>query len=87
MKTADARSMMLALRAWLDEGDGEQNARRIAEFVIERAIAGHFGFFKLLLDMVDGKLRRTAEDEMTFEPVCVLVAVDDGQDAAKARAA
>jgi hypothetical protein len=26
-----------------------------------------------LLDMVDGKIRRTAEDEMTFEPDCPVV--------------
>ena len=64
MKAADGRSLMLALRAWLD-GDDERNARRIAEYVIERALAGHFGYFRLVLDMVDGKLHRTAEEEMT----------------------
>jgi hypothetical protein len=39
----------------------------IAEYVIERAIDGHFGYFKLVLDLVDGKLHRTAETEWTFE--------------------
>ena len=52
------------------ETTSDRNARRIAEYVIEKALAGHFGFFRLVLDMVDGKLRQTAEDEMTFEADC-----------------
>ena len=28
---------------------------RIAEFVIEKAMGGHFAYFKLVLDLVDGK--------------------------------
>jgi hypothetical protein len=77
---------MLALRAWLDEN--ERNARRIAEHVIDRAMAGHIGYFRLVLDLVDGKIRPTAEDEWTFEPDCVLVVADDERvaDAAKAAA-
>jgi hypothetical protein len=62
-------------------------AGRIAEYVIERAIAGHFGYFKLVLDRVDGKLHRTAEDEMSFEPGCVLIVADDCRDSATALAA
>jgi hypothetical protein len=80
---------MLALRAWL-EGDsrdsGEMRARRIAELVLEQALAGHFGYFRLLLDLVDGKIRPTAEEEMTGEADCVLIA-DDGRDAEPAEAA
>ncbi len=34
---------------------------------------GHFAYFKLVIDLVDGKVRQTAEDEMTFESDCVLV--------------
>jgi hypothetical protein len=77
MRGADARMLMLALRAWLDED--ERNARRIAEHVVERALAGHFAYFRLLLDMVDGKIRPTAEQEMTGEADCVLVAADEGE--------
>ncbi len=73
MTAANGRLTALALRRWLDGSDGERNAKRLAEHVIGRALAGHFGFFKLLLDMVDGKIRRTAEDEMTFEPDCPVV--------------
>jgi hypothetical protein len=76
MRGADTRSIMRALRAWLDEGD-ERNARRIAEYVIERAIAGHSGFVKLLFDMVDGKLHQTAEDTKVAEPPNTLTSVDD----------
>jgi hypothetical protein len=56
---------MLALRAWLD--DDERNARRLAEHIIRKVLAGHFGFLKLLLDLVEGKLHQTAEEEGTFE--------------------
>ena len=52
-----------------------------------KAIAGHFGYFQLVLDMVDGKIHPTAEDEMTFEPDCVLVVADDGQYAQRANRA
>jgi hypothetical protein len=64
---------MLVLCAYLSSDSREvcdRLASRIAEYVIERASAGHFGYFKLVLDLVDGKLHRTAEDEMTFAPNC-----------------
>jgi hypothetical protein len=43
MKAADSRSMMLALRAWLYDGDGDRNARRMAECIIQKAAGGHSG--------------------------------------------
>jgi hypothetical protein len=87
MKTADARSLMLALRACLDEDDGEQNARRLAEYVVEMATSGHFGYFLFLLNAVDGKLLPTAEEESTFEAGCVIVITLPRQAAGRARAA
>jgi hypothetical protein len=62
-------------------------ARQIAEFILEKSMGGHFGYFKLVLDLVDGTLHRTAEDEMTFAPDCVLVVADDSRDATMAKAA
>jgi hypothetical protein len=47
MTAADSRSMVQVLRAWLDGDEGDRNAERLAAFVIEKAISGHFGFFKL----------------------------------------
>jgi hypothetical protein len=85
MTGADSRSLMLSLRAWID--DDERNARRIARHVIERALAGHFAYFRLLLDLVDGKIRPTAEDEMTSEADDVLVVAHDGLEAEPAKAA
>jgi hypothetical protein len=76
--------MMLALRAWLDD---ERNAGRIAEQVIAKALAGHFAYFRLVFDLVDGKIRPTAEEVCTFEPDCVLVVADDGREAGAANAA
>jgi hypothetical protein len=90
MKRAQSRSMMPILRAYLDGESREvrdRRAGRIAEFIIEKAMSGHFGYFKLVLDRVDGKLHRTAEDEMSFEPGCVLIVADDCRDSATALAA
>jgi hypothetical protein len=77
MKGADSRSMMPVLRAWLDGDDSERNADLIAAFVIAKAMSGHFGFFKLVIDLVDGKLHPTAEDEMTFETDCAVVSYSE----------
>jgi hypothetical protein len=76
MKGAGTRSMISVLRAYLEGGSPDENDRNagwIAEFIIEKAMSGHFGYFKLVLDLVDGKLYRTAEDEMTFESSCSFV--------------
>jgi hypothetical protein len=80
---------MQVLRDWLEAespDDSERSGQRLAEFIIRRALSGHFGFLKLLLDMVDGKLHPTAEDELTLEADCVLVA-DDGRDSEMGKAA
>ncbi len=42
-------------------------------------MSGHFGFFRLVFEMVDGKLHQTAEYEMSLEAECVLVVADDGR--------
>jgi hypothetical protein len=73
--------MMCVLRALLDEDDGNRNADRLARFVIEQALAGHFGYFRFLLNAVDGKIRPTSEKEGTFEANCVLVVADNGREA------
>jgi hypothetical protein len=83
MKGADSRTLMLALRAWLDED--ERNARRIVELIYAKALAGPFAYMRLLLDMVDGKIRPTAEEEMTGEADCVIVV--DRSEAGTAKAA
>ena len=66
MKGTDGRSMMLVLRAYLDGESREvcdRHSGRIAEFVIEKAIAGHFGYFKLVLDLTDAYDRFAASTE------------------------
>ena len=42
---------------------------------------GHFAYFKLVIDLVDGNVRPTAENELTFETDCVLIGGDEGFDA------
>ena len=82
---ADSQSMVPALRAWLDGADGERNADRLAEYIIEKAMGGHFGFFKLLLDMVDGPIARESDDSRIVSHDCTLIIIDDrrGQKSSK----
>jgi hypothetical protein len=90
MKRADAQSMVPILRAYLASDSPEvceRLARRIAEFILEKSMDGHFGYFKLVLDLVDGKLHRTAEDEMTFEGNCVHNPADETRKSGAVRAA
>jgi hypothetical protein len=74
-----------AAPVWLDED--EQNVRLIVELVYEKALAGHVGYFRLLWDVVDGKIRLTAEEEMTGEADCVLAVAEDKREADRAKAA
>ncbi|MGA7499943.1 MAG: hypothetical protein WBX00_24700 [Isosphaeraceae bacterium] len=87
MTAADSRSMVLVLRAWLDGEDGDRNANRLAEYVIEKAISGHFGFFKLLLDMVDGPIDRESDEGRIFPDDRTLIMIDDQRDSEIAEAA
>src|SRR5262249_1360301 len=76
MRGSDGRSIMLVLHGWLDGYDRDESDRfadRIAAHIIEKALSGHFGYFKLLLDIVDGKTHQPAENERIFEADCVLV--------------
>jgi hypothetical protein len=87
MKFADGHSIMLAIRAMLDSDDGEEKAQRLVEYVIDRATDGHLGFFKLVLDLVDGKLHKTAGSECTFESNGPVIVADNERDTATVKAA
>jgi hypothetical protein len=89
MSEVETRSMMLALRAWLDADtldDRNRNGEQLVALIIAKAMNGHFGYFKLLLDAVDGRLHQANRDEMTFEPCSVLIVANDEreQDVVKA---
>ena len=84
MNRDDAGSLLLALRGWLD---GERVARRIAEYVINRAMDGHFGYFRFLLDAVDGPIRLSREEETTGEADWLIVVADDEREAGTVKAA
>jgi len=84
---ADSRSIMLSLRAWLDGDEGDRNAERLAAYVIEKAISGHFGFFRLLLNLVDGPIGRENGDGRMFPADCTLIIIDDRRDSEIAIAA
>jgi hypothetical protein len=49
--------------------------------------AAIFGFLEFIFDMVEGKLRPTAEDEPTGEADWMLVVADEGREAETAIAA
>ncbi len=68
--------MVLVLRAWLDGEDGDRNANWLAEYVIEKAIRGHFGFFKLVIDLVDGPIDRGSDNSVIFPHDCTLIIHD-----------
>lgn len=87
MKGADRRSIVLSLRAWLDGDESDRNARRLAGYVIEKAICGHFGFFKLLLDLVDGPIARDCEDSRIVPQASTLILIDDQRGAEIVKAA
>jgi hypothetical protein len=72
MKTPDGRSLMLGVLAWLNGDRSDQNSERVADYVVAKAIAGRFAFFKLVIDLVDGKLHQSAEEELTIEANCVV---------------
>jgi hypothetical protein len=50
-------------------------------------MSGHFGYFKLLIDLVDGKIRPTAEEELTCDFECAAVVVAEVADDGSKRAA
>ena len=74
MREIDARSFLPRFRAWIDEDP--RNMELVAEFLIERAIGGHFGYFKLLLDLVDGTPEEWAANELTGQVAFSFVVVD-----------
>ena len=74
MSEAEARSFLTRFRVWLDED--ARNMEHVAEFLIERATGGHFGYFRLLVDLVDGNPHEWAANELTGEASCSLIVVD-----------
>jgi len=79
--------MVLALRAWLDGDEGDRNADWLAAFVIEKAISGHFGLFKLLLDRVNGPIDRESDEGRIVPDDCTLIIIDDRRSFEIAKAA
>ena len=55
--------------------------------MIEKAMSGHFAYFRLVLDLVDGKLRPNAEKERMFEAHFVLDATERGRNTSMSNAA
>ena len=87
MTAADSRSIVLALHAWLDGDEGDRNANRLAEYVIQKAIGGRFEFFKLVLDMVDGPIDRESEEGLILLDDRTSIIIDDRRGSEIANAA
>ena len=67
MKPIDQQTFAQAFREWIYADESGQNADRIARLVIAKAMSGHFAYFKLPIDLVEGKIRPTLEEELTYE--------------------
>jgi hypothetical protein len=85
MKGTNARSFTMSLRDWLDAD--EQNFGRLAKFVFEKATSPHFGFFKLMVDLVDGPVDPESAPGRIFPDDHTLVIVDELQSYETANAA
>jgi hypothetical protein len=83
VKPVEHRLFVQSLREWIYTDESGRNAERVAEFVIAKAMSGHFAYFKLVIDLVDGTMRPTAEDELDFESDCVLVSTYEALDLAR----
>jgi hypothetical protein len=69
------------------EGRVVEALPEIIDALIDRAKAGHIAYIRLLLDLVDGKIRPTAEEETTGGVDCVLIVSDEEREAETVRAA
>jgi len=56
--------MRLALRALLKGEDSDRHHDLIAEYVLAKALSGHFGFFRLVIELVDGRARSTDDERI-----------------------
>jgi hypothetical protein len=80
-----ARSFTRVLRDWLEEEDG--NPARLAEFVIGKALGGHFGFFKMVIELKDGPVDPESVPGRIFPDDHALVIVDGRQNVQRAKVA
>jgi hypothetical protein len=77
VKPIEHRLFVQALREWIYSDESGRNAERVAEFVIAKAMSGHFAYFKLVIDLIDGKIRPSVEEELAVEAECVVVVCND----------
>jgi hypothetical protein len=69
----------------VQNGDrNDQNTDRVVEYVVGKAIAGHFVFIRLVVDASDGKMPETAEEQLTFETDGVAAILEPGESLAGA---
>ena len=81
----DPRSFTKRLRAWLDAD--ERDLDRLVEFIFEKATSPHFGFFKLMVDMVDGPIDPESAPGRIFPEDHTLIIMDELQSYETANAA
>jgi hypothetical protein len=89
MRRRQSRSMTAILRAWLaskSEEEWDGIAQQVVEQIVNRALEGEFGYFKLLLDVVDGPIPRGAKCSV-IEADCTIILADVGQSAKVPKAA
>jgi hypothetical protein len=75
MRVNDARSYTNVLRAWLDAD--ALNWERLFEYVCHKAISPHFGFSKLIFELVDGPIYPDTAPGRMFPDDHALVIIED----------
>jgi hypothetical protein len=78
------------LRDWLGGKTPEEResiGRRTAEFMLSKALEGHFGFFKLVIELVDSRVETTREDIAIVADGCTVTLPDEGPNSEVVRAA
>jgi hypothetical protein len=81
MSETETRSFLTQFGAWLDQD--AWNMERVAEYLIKRATGGHIGYFRLLLDLVDGKPGESGLDEPMVEAGTLIVVSEEGPGAGR----
>jgi hypothetical protein len=85
MRVTDAQTYTRGLRAWLDADD--RNWETLCECIYKRAVSPHFGFFRLMIEKVDGPVDPESAPGRIVPDRRALVVFDDQQSGETASAA
>jgi hypothetical protein len=76
VRRPNGRSTTDILRDWLDgkpPEDREALAQITAEFMLQKALEPDFGFFKLVIELIDGRVDLKSERDAMVAPGCTII--------------